>query len=62
MFNNIIEVCNNFNIALEHRGNPTNEEEDILQYLNIDLAKAIIHDIDANNAKQVAKIILAFVE
>ena len=62
MFNNIIETCNKFNTALEHRGNPTNEEEDILQYLNLDLAKAIIQDIDENNAKHVAKIILGFAE
>ena len=41
---------------------PTNEEEDILQYLNLDLAKAIIQDIDENNAKHVAKIILGFAE
>lgn len=58
MFNNIIETCT----ALEHRVNPTNEEEDILQYLNLDLAKAIIQDIDENNAKHVAKIILGFAE
>ena len=51
-----------FNTALEHRGNPTNEEEDILQYLNLDLAKSIIQDIDENNAKHVAKIILGFAE
>lgn len=62
MFNNIIEVCNNFNTALEHQSNPTEEEKTSLQYLNIDLAKAIIQDIDENNAKQVAKIILGFVE
>lgn len=62
MFNNIIEICNKFNIALEHRGDPTEEEEDILQYFNLDLAKAIIQDIDGNNARQVAKIILGFVE
>lgn len=62
MFNNIIKTCDNFNTAIEHRGNPTDEEKDILQYLNLDLAKAIIQDIDENNAKQVAKIILGAVE
>ena len=62
MFNNIIETCNKFNTALEHQCNPTNEEKDALNYLNLNLAKAIIEDIDGNNAKQVAKIILAAVE
>ena len=62
MLNKIIKTCNKFNTVIEHRGNPTNEEKDILQYLNIDLAKAIIQDIDVNNSKQVAKIILGAVE
>ena len=62
MLNKIIETCNKFNIALEHSSNPTDEEKDILEYLNLDLAKAIIQDIDGRNAKQVAKIILATVE
>lgn len=58
MINKIINTCQKFNSAIEHRGNPTDEEMDILQYFNIELAKSIIHDIDSNNAKQVAKIIL----
>lgn len=62
MFKNIIEICNKFNTALEHRSDPTEEEEMILQYLNIDLAKSIIHDLDEHNAKCIAKIILGYVE
>ena len=62
MLNKIINTCQKFNTAVEHRGNPTEEEKDILEYLNLELAKAIIQDIDPNNAKHVAKIILGFVE
>lgn len=62
MLNKIINTCQKFNTAVEHRGNPTEEEKDILEYLNLELAKAIIQDIDINNAKHVAKIILGFVE
>lgn len=62
MFKNIIETCSKFNTALEHRSNPTEEEEMILQYLNIDLAKSIIEDLDSHNAKCIAKIILGYVE
>ena len=62
MLDKIINTCNKFNTAIEHRNNPTDEEKDILQYLNLELGKAIIQDIDENNAKQVAKIILSVVE
>lgn len=62
MLNKIINTCQNFNTAVEHRGNPTEEEKYILEYLNFELAKAIIQDIDSNNAKYVAQIILGFVE
>lgn len=62
MFKNIIETCNKFNAALEHNGNPTDEERMTLGYLNLDLAKAIIEDLDEHNAKCIAKIILGYVE
>lgn len=62
MLNKITNTCQKFNTAIEHHSNPTDEEKDILEYLNLELAKAIIQDIDANNAKHVAKIILGFVE
>lgn len=62
MFKNIIKTCNKFNTALEHKNNPTDEEIIILQYLNIDLAKSIIEDLDSHNAKCIAKIILGYVE
>lgn len=62
MFKNIIETCNKFNTALEHRSNLTEDEEMVLQYFNIDLAKSIIHDVDSHNAKHIAKIILGYVE
>ena len=62
MLNKIINTCQKFNTAIEHRSGLTNEEEEILQYFNLDLAKAIIQDIDENNAKQIAKIILGSVE
>lgn len=62
MLNKIINTCKKFNTAVEHRGNLTDEEKDILEYLNLELAKAIIQDIDSNNAKNVAKIILGFAE
>lgn len=62
MFDHITKICQNFNTALEHRDNPSDEEIDTLQYLNLDLAKAIIQDMDSHNAKCIAKIILGFVE
>ena len=62
MLNKIIETCNKFNTAIEHRCEPTDEEKDILQYFNLELSKTIIQDIDENNAKHVAKIILSVVE
>lgn len=61
MFKNIIETCNKFNAAIEHKSDPT-EEVMTLQYLNIDLAKSIIEDLDSHNAKCIAKIILGYVE
>ena len=51
MLNKIIETCQKFNIAIEHRGYPTDEEIDVLEYFNLELAKSIIQDIDQNNAK-----------
>lgn len=62
MFKNIIETCNKFNAAIEHKSDPTEEEVMTLQYLNIDLAKSIIEDLDSHNAKCIAKIILGYVE
>lgn len=68
MLNKIINTCQKFNVAHEHlndydnKDDPSQEELDILQYLNLELAKSIIQDIDENNAKHVAKIILGFVE
>ena len=62
MINKIIETCQNFNSAIENRNNLTDEEERIIAYHNINLAKAIIEDMDSHNAKCIAKIILGFVE
>lgn len=62
MFKNIIETCNKFNTAFEHKSDPTEEEVMTLQYLNINLAKSIIEDLDSHNAKCIAKIILGYVE
>ena len=62
MFENIIKTCNNFSSALAHRCDPTEEEKMALNYLNIDLAKSIIEDLDENNAKHIAEIILGYVK
>lgn len=62
MFETITKTCQKFNTALEHRGDPSDEEKMSLQYLNLDLAKATIEDMDSHNAKCIAKIILGFVE
>lgn len=62
MLNNIINICQKFNTAIEHKGNPTDEELDILQYFILELAMSLIRDLDENNAKKVAKIILGAVE
>lgn len=61
MFENIIETCNKFNTAVEHKCNLTDEDIMILQYFDIDLAKSIIHDLDSHNAKCIANIILAHI-
>lgn len=57
-----INTCQKFHTAIDHKGDPTDEELDILQYLNFDLARSIVQDIGTHNAKQVAKIILGAVE
>lgn len=62
MFENITKTCQEFNTTLEHGSNPSDKEKMILQYLNIDLAKAIIEDLDSHNAKCIAKIILGYIE
>lgn len=62
VLNNIISTCQDFNSGLQHRCNPTEKEIDTLLYFNLELAKAIIKDIDLANAKQVAKVILSFIE
>ncbi len=62
MFNNIIETCNKFNIAFEHRNDPSDEDINVLENLNLNLAKSIIQDMDEYNAKSIAKIILASIE
>ena len=62
MFENIIKTCNEFDTAVKHRFNLSEDELLTLQYLNIDLAKSIIQDLDENNASHIAKIILAYTE
>lgn len=62
MFNNIIETCNKFNIAFGHRNDPSDEDINVLENLNLNLAKSIIQDMDEHNAKNIAKIILASIE
>lgn len=62
MLENIISTCQKFNSAIEDRNNPTDEEIEIIEYHNINLAKAIIQDMDSHNVKCIAKIILGFVE
>lgn len=62
MFENIIKTCNKFDTAVKHRFNISEDELLALRYLNIDLAKSIIQDLDENNAKNIAKIILAYAE
>lgn len=63
----IINTCQKYNIIIDHldynhKNVPPQDERDILEYFNLELAKAIIQDIGSNNAKHVAKIILGFVE
>lgn len=60
-FKNISNVCESFNSAYNHRSNPSDEEISAIEYLNIDLAKAIIQDLDPNNAEHIANIILGYV-
>lgn len=64
MMENIVKTCKNFNKALDrHFLNEASQEDlDIVQYIHLDLAKAIIKDIDETNAKRVARIILGYIE
>lgn len=62
MLENIISTCQKFNSAIENSNNSTDEEIEIIEYHNINLAKAIIQDMDSHNAKCIAKIILGYVE
>lgn len=62
MFENIIKTCNDFDTAVKHRFNISDDEMMSLQYLNIDLAKSIIQDLDENNANHIARIILGYTE
>lgn len=58
MLSKIINACQKFNVCVEHRSNPSDEEIDFLTYFNLELAKSIIQDMDKNNARQIAKVIL----
>lgn len=58
MLSKIINACQKFNTCVENRLNPSDEEVEFLTYFNIELAKCIIRDMDENNARQIAKVIL----
>lgn len=60
-FKNISNVCDNFISAYNNHSNPSDEEISAIEYLNIDLAKAIIQNLDPNNAEHIANIILGYV-
>lgn len=67
MFENIIKTCKEYEAADKHYSEnckncetPSNEDISKIQYLNIDLAKSIIKDLDQNNAECIANIILAY--
>lgn len=62
MFEHIIETCNKFNAAVERRTDPTDEDKMTLAYLNLDLAKSLVEDLDSHNAKCIAKIILGYLD
>lgn len=64
MFENIIKACQDCNTAFEHNsdGSITDTEADRIEYFNIDLAKSIIQNLGKDNARQIAKVILAYVE
>lgn len=59
-FKHVIKVCNDFDVALQHREDLTDQEKDSLCSINLDLAKAVVLDIDKNNARIIANIILAY--
>lgn len=59
MLKHIVDFCNKFDAAVEHSYDPSEEEVMLLQYFHMELAKSIIEDLDSNNAKRIAKIILA---
>lgn len=58
MLSKIINACQKFNTCVENRSNPSDEEVEFLTYFNLELAKCIIQDMDENNARQIAKVIL----
>ena len=63
MFEKIIKTCNEYepcykrSMSKEH----TKDDWDFITYFNLELAKSLILDLDSNNAREVAKIILATV-
>lgn len=62
MINKIINCCNKYNKFIEHSDNPSREEVSFIENYEIDFAKSIIKDLGSDNAKKIAKIILATVE
>lgn len=62
MMKNIIDTCNKFNDLIPYLGSLSDEDNTFLYNFNIELSKSIINDMDKNNARQIAKIILAATE
>lgn len=58
MLSKIINACQKFSTCVEHRFDPSDDEKEFLIYFNLELAKCIIQDMDENNARQIAKVIL----
>lgn len=62
MENKIIMACEKYDCCAHPSRDWTAEELDILDYFNLDLAKSIVQELGKDDARQVAKIILGYVE
>lgn len=62
MINKIINCCNQYNNFIEHSNNPSKDEVSFIENYEINFAKSIIEDLGSDNAKRIAKIILAATE
>lgn len=62
MIDKIITCCKQYNNFIEHSDSPSKDEMSFMENYEINFAKSIIGDLGNDNAKRIAKIILAATE